>query len=85
LLLAGKYGNALHVWDLHKRRHMQKLEFGPEYQMALELRPAHNPTETYGFVGVVTSLKDLSGSIWTWYRDAGAGALVVTGVLTYLT
>ena len=60
LLLAGKYGNALHVWDLHSRRHLQTLELGAEQQMVLELRPAHNPTETYGFVGVVTSLKDLS-------------------------
>src|SRR5262245_7742699 len=71
LLLGGKYGNALHVWDLHTRRHVQKLELGPEYQMVLELRPAHNPAETYGFVGVVTSLKDLSASIWAWYRDGG--------------
>ena len=72
LLLAGKYGNALHVWDLHSRRHVQKLELGAEQQMVLELRPAHNPTETYGFVGVVTSLKDLSSSIWVWHRE-GAG------------
>ena len=69
LLLAGKYGNALHVWDLHSRRHLQKLELGAEQQMVLELRPAHNPTETYGFVGVVTSLKDLSASIWMWHRE----------------
>jgi selenium-binding protein 1 len=69
LLLAGKYGNSLHVWDLNKRRHLQKLELGAENQMVLELRPAHDPHETYGFVGVVTSLKDLSSSIWTWYRE----------------
>jgi hypothetical protein len=31
--------------------------FGAEQQMVLELRPAHNPTETYGFVGVVTSYR----------------------------
>jgi methanethiol oxidase len=31
LLLGGKYGNALHVWDLNSRRHLQKLELGPEY------------------------------------------------------
>jgi selenium-binding protein 1 len=68
LLLAGKYGNALHVWDLNSRRHLQKLELGPEYQMVLELRPAHDPNDTHGFVGVVTSLKDLSASIWVWYR-----------------
>ena len=57
VLLGGMYGNALHVWDLNSRRHRQKLELGPEYQMVLELRPAHNPNETYGFAGVVTSLK----------------------------
>src|SRR5688572_32930438 len=69
LLLGGKYGNALHVWDLNSRRHLQKLELGPEYQMVLELRPAHDPNETYGFVGVVTSLKDLSSSIWMCHRE----------------
>jgi methanethiol oxidase len=72
LLLAGKYGNALHVWDLNTRRHLQRLELGPEYQMVLELRPAHDPNETYGFVGVVTSLKDLSASVWMWHRE-GSG------------
>jgi selenium-binding protein 1 len=69
LLLAGKYGNAVHVWDLRTRRHLQELKLGAEQQMALELRPAHDPTRAYGFVGVVLSLKDLSSSIWLWYRD----------------
>jgi selenium-binding protein 1 len=73
LLLAGKYGHALHVWDLQKRRHQQTLDLGAEQQMVLELRPAHDPNETYGFVGVVVSLKDLSASIWLWYRDRSNG------------
>jgi len=73
LLLAGKYGHALHVWDLHKRRHQQVLDLGSEHQMALELRPAHDPSKAYGFAGVVTSLKDLSGSIWLWHRKGGNG------------
>jgi selenium-binding protein 1 len=73
LLLAGKYGHALHVWDLHTRRHLQTLDLGAEQQMVLELRPAHDPAETYGFVGVVTSLKDLSASVWMWYREGGNG------------
>ena len=30
---------------------------------------AHDPAKAYGFVGVVTCLKDLSASIWTWYLD----------------
>jgi selenium-binding protein 1 len=67
LLLAGKYGHALHVWDLRRREHRQTLDLGPQYQMTLELRPAHNPTRAYGFVGVVLSLDDLSSSVWLWY------------------
>src|SRR5262249_24328347 len=50
---------------------LQELDLGTEYQMALELRPAHDPTRAYGFLGVVVSLKDLSGSIWVWHRDNG--------------
>jgi selenium-binding protein 1 len=69
LLLAGKYGSTLHVWDLRRRRHVQQLDLGAEQQMVLELRPAHDPTRAYGFAGVVLSLKDLSSSIWLWYRD----------------
>jgi len=71
LLLGGKYGNKLHVWDLRRRRHVQELELGPEQQMALELRPAHDPRKAYGFASVVVSLKDLSASVWLWYRRAG--------------
>jgi len=74
LLLGGKYGHALHVWDLRKRTHLQTLDLGAEQQMVLELRPAHNPTETYGFVGVVTSLKDLSASVWMWHREGNNGS-----------
>jgi selenium-binding protein 1 len=72
LLLGGKYGHSLHIWDLRKRRHIQSLDLGAEQQMVLELRAAHDPTKAYGFVGVVTSLKDLSSSIWLWHRPKGA-------------
>jgi selenium-binding protein 1 len=68
LLLNGKYGHALHVWDLRKRRHVQTLDLGAEHQIALELRPAHDPTRPYGFVNCVVSLKDLSASIWLWHH-----------------
>jgi methanethiol oxidase len=81
LLLAGKYGNALHVWDMQTRRHVQKLELGAEQQMVLELRPAHDPRKAFGFVGVVMSLKDLSSSIWQWYRDDATGKWAVRKVI----
>ena len=71
LLLAGKYGHALHFWDLRKRRHVQSVDLGAEQQMVLELRPAHDPTRAYGFVGVVVSTADLSASVWLWHRDRG--------------
>lgn len=74
LLLGGNYGHRLHVWDLRRRRHQQVLDLGSEYQMALELRPAHDPTKAYGFLGVVVSLKDLSSSIWVWHRSEGNGS-----------
>jgi methanethiol oxidase len=37
--------------------------------MVLELRPAHDPRKTWGLVGVVISVADLSASVWLWYRD----------------
>ena len=75
LLLASKYGRRLHFWDLTRRKHLQEIDFGAEYQLVFELRPAHDPTKAYGFVNCVVCLKDLSSSIWTWYRDGDRWAV----------
>jgi selenium-binding protein 1 len=69
ILMRSGYGHRLHLWDLRRRRHLQALDLGEEYQMALVLRPAHDPTKTYGFSGTVVCLEDLSSSIWLWYRE----------------
>ena len=74
LLMAGKYGHALHVWDLKSRKHLKRIELGEEQQMVLELRPAHDPRKAYGFAGVVVSLEDLSASIFLWYLDGMNGS-----------
>jgi methanethiol oxidase len=71
ILMQSGYGHQLHIWDLRRRRHLQALDLGAEYQMVLELRPAHDPSKTYGFVGVVVCLEDLSASIWLWHRENG--------------
>jgi len=81
LLLGGKYGHHLHIWDLRKRRHLQALDLGAEQQMVLELRPAHDPTKAYGFVGVVISLKDLSSSIWLWHKPGSNGKWEIKKVI----
>jgi methanethiol oxidase len=71
LLLGKKYGHALHVWDLRRRRHQQVLELPDEYQIVLELRPAKDPTKAYGFVNVAVNVTDLSSSIWMWHLTDG--------------
>ena len=58
VLLGSRYGRRLHFWDLHKRRHTQAIDLGEEQQLVFELRPAHDPTKAYGFVGVVMSTTD---------------------------
>jgi selenium-binding protein 1 len=75
LLLGRKYGHRLHFWDLRKRRNVQTIDLGDQYQMPLELRPAHDPTKQYGFVGVVISVEDLSASIWLWHKDGDRFAI----------
>jgi methanethiol oxidase len=71
VLLSGKYGRHIHIWDLRRRRHQQTLDLGPEQQLIFELRAAHDPTKAYGFVNAVFSLKDLSSSVWLWRRENG--------------
>jgi methanethiol oxidase len=70
-LLANRYGHQIHFWELSSRRHVQTIDLGANHQMALELRPAHDPTREYGFLGVVVDTTNLEGSIWTWYREGG--------------
>jgi selenium-binding protein 1 len=81
LLLGNRYSHKLHVWDLESRRHVQAVDLGPEHQMVLELRPAHDPDKAYGFVGVVTSTADLSASVWLWTR-ADDGTVSAEKVIT---
>lgn len=70
-LLNNRYGHRLHFWNLRERRHVQTIDLGANHQMALEVRPAHDPVKEYGFVGVVVDTTSLEGSIWTWWREDG--------------
>ena len=66
-----KYGHRIHFWDLRARRNVQTIDLGANHQMALEVRPAHDPVREYGFLGVVVDTTNLEGSIWTWWREGG--------------
>ena len=72
LLLDAQYGHKLNFWDLRRRRLTQSVDLGKEHQIALELRPAHDPTKDYGFVNTVVSLTDLSANIFLWHRNENA-------------
>jgi selenium-binding protein 1 len=67
-LLSNKYGHKIHFWDLRKRTNIQTIDLGANHQMALEIRPAHDPVKQYGFVGVVVDTSNLEGAIFTWWR-----------------
>jgi selenium-binding protein 1 len=71
-LVAKQFGHKLHFFDARSRKHIQEVDLGDDYQMTLELRPAHDPTKLYGFVGVVTNVTNLASSIWVWYRENGS-------------
>ena len=68
-LLGRRFGHHLNFWSLSEGKLVQRIDLGDEHQMVLEMRPAHDPRETWGFVGVVISVEDLSASIWLWRRE----------------
>jgi selenium-binding protein 1 len=70
-LLSNKYGHRIHFWDLRARKNVQTIDLGANHQMALEIRPAHDPVKEYGFLGVVVDTTNLEGSIFTWWREGG--------------
>ncbi|GAA1370058.1 selenium-binding protein SBP56-related protein [Catellatospora chokoriensis] len=67
-LLGRRFGHHLNFWSMSERRLVQRIDLGDEHQMVLELRPAHDPAQAYGFAGVVISVEDLSASVWLWRK-----------------
>jgi selenium-binding protein 1 len=82
ILLSNGYGHRIHVWDLDARTHEQSIDLGAQNQITLELRPSHDPMNTWGFAGVVVSTEDLSASVWLWSRqeDGTFGARKVISI-----
>ena len=73
-LLGRRFGHHLNFWSMSDRKLLQRVDLGDQHQMVLELRPAHDPAKTHGFVGVVISVEDLSASVWAWHRDGNRWA-----------
>jgi selenium-binding protein 1 len=79
-LLGRRFGHHLNFWSLSDRRLIQRVDLGDAHQMVLEVRPAHDPSKTFGFSGATISVEDLSGSVWLWHkeRDRWAATKVIT-------
>jgi selenium-binding protein 1 len=60
ILLGANYGRRLHFWDLHKRKHLQEIDFGPEYQPA---DPDLLPPLLKGFKAVPPLVTDIDLSV----------------------
>ena len=74
-LLGRRFGHHLNFWNLSEGRLTQRIDLGDQHQMVLELRPAHDPSKTWGFAGVAISVEDLSASVWLWHRDGDQWAV----------
>jgi selenium-binding protein 1 len=68
-LLGRRFGHHLNFWSMSERKLTQRVDLGDQHQMVLELRPAHDPSKTWGFSGAVISVEDLSASVFLWHRD----------------
>ena len=74
-LLGRRFGHHLNFWSMSERTLTQRVDLGDAHQMVFEVRPAHDPAKAWGFVGVVISVEDLSGSVWLWHRDGDRWAV----------
>lgn len=68
-LLSNKYGHSIHFWDCARARISRRWIWARTTRWRLKLRPAHDPTKSYGFCGVVVDTTNLQGAIFTWWRD----------------
>src|SRR6266496_2080817 len=68
-LLGRRFGHHLNFWSMSERTLVQRVDLGDQHQLVFEVRPAHDPSKAWGFVGVVISVEDLSASVWLWQRD----------------
>ena len=41
---------------MSQRKLVQRIDLGDAHQLVFEVRPAHDPSKTWGFVGVVLSV-----------------------------
>ncbi|HUG17215.1 MAG TPA: selenium-binding protein SBP56-related protein [Thermomicrobiales bacterium] len=68
-VMAGKYGQSIHFWDLADKRITQTIDLGADGLIPLEVRWQHNPDSETGFVGAA-----LSSAMFRWRRENGAWA-----------
>src|ERR1700733_10190857 len=66
-VVAGRYGQRVHFWDLAERRLKQTIDLGEHGLIPLEVRWLHDPEAEGGFVGAA-----LSSNMFRWHRSNGS-------------
>ncbi len=66
-VMAGRYGQRLHFWDLAERRLEQTIDLGEQGLIPLEVRWLHDPEAEGGFVGAA-----LASNMFRWHRPNGS-------------
>lgn len=54
-VLKGRYGHSINFWDWNQKKRIQKIDFGNEGLIPLEVRFHHNPASDVGYVGCALS------------------------------
>ena len=73
LLLGGKYGHHLHVWNMKKRRTSRRSTSGRSSRWCSSCGPRTTRPSRRGFVGVVVSTADLSAACGSGSAEDGNG------------
>lgn len=71
-----RYGSKLYFWDWEKRKLLKEIDLGADGLIPLEVRFAHDPNKSWGFVGAA-----LSSNIILIYKDEATGEWLTKTVI----
>ncbi|GFT94311.1 methanethiol oxidase, partial [Nephila pilipes] len=62
----GRYGHSINFWDWNQKKRIQKIDFGNDGLIPLEIRFHHNPQSDVGYVGCA-----LSSTVYQFHKHDG--------------
>lgn len=81
VLAQRRYGHALLLWDMRRRRLRQRLDLGNRHQMVTALVPRQGAPSDEGFAATAIDAESFGSAIWHWRID-DAGVLSAQRVIS---